>query len=391
MKILQVTVFFKPSWEAGGVARVAYEISRNLIKEGHEVTVYTTDGFKFKIKSKKNRPVDVDGINTYYFKNLFHYLIKMNITTPYYLPFVARKKIKDFDIIHIHEHRTLLAIIVHYYAKKYNIPYVVQAHGSLPNTFGKQMQKKIFDAIWGNNILKDASKLISVSTIEVDQYLQMNVPAEKVIVIPNGIDLDSFSELPKKGSFRKKYNINEKHIILFLGRLHEIKGIDFLIKSYAKLIKERTNVILVLAGPDDGYLEKAKSLVEELTLKEHVKFTGFINGAEKLAAYVDADVLVYPSIFEIFGLVPFEAIMCGTPVIVTDNCGCGELIKESKSGYLVRYGNIDDLKEKLKLSIEGKDYNAFVDNGRDYVEKKLSWESIVFKIESLYEDCIPNK
>lgn len=333
MKILHVTNYFKPSWEAGGVTKVAYEISKNLVNQGHEVTVYTTDGFKSRLKITKNEPIDIDRINTYYFWNVSSFLSKNNITTPYYLPFIARKKIKNFDIIHIHEHRTLLAIIVHYYAKKYNVPYIVQAHGSLPNTFGKQTQKKIFDAIWGNNILKDASKLIAVSNIEVDQYLQMNVPAEKVIVIPNGIDLDSFMELPKKGTFRKKHNINQKHMILYLGRLHARKGIDFLIRSFAELLTEMDNIILVLAGPDDGHLNKAKSLVEELSLNDKVKFTGFISSAEKLEAYTDADVLVYPSVLEIFGLVPFESVTYGTPVIVTDDCGCGEFIKKANCGY----------------------------------------------------------
>jgi len=391
MKILQVTVFFKPSWEAGGVARVAYEISKNLVKEGHEVTVYTTDGFKYRLKTYKNKPVNVDGINTYYFRNLFNYLIKYNISTPYYLFFIARKKIKNFDIIHIHEHRTLLAVIVYYYAKRFNIPYIVQAHGSIPITIGKQMQKNIFDAIWGTKILRDASKLIAVSNIEINQYLQMNVPPEKVVVIPNGIDFNSFRRLPEKGSFRKKYNITEKHVVLYLGRLHERKGIDFLIEAYAELMKDKKNVILVLAGSDDGYRDKAILLIDKFNLKNNVKLIGFIDESDKLEAYVDADVLVYPSTFEIFGLVPFEAIICGTPVIVTDDCGCGELIKESKSGYLVRYGNIDDLKEKLKLIIESKDHNAFVDNGKYYVEKNLSWESIIFKIESLYKNCISEK
>lgn len=389
MKILHVTNFFKPSWEAGGVARVAYEISENLVKEGHEVTVYTTDGFKSRLNINKNRIVDVDGINTYYFRNLFNYFSRKNITIPYYLPFIAKKEIKNFDIIHIHEHRTLLAIIVHYYAKKYNIPYVLQAHGSIPNTIGKQDQKRLFDALCGKKILKDASKLIAVSNIEVDQYLQMNIPLEKVVVVPNGIDVGSFSSLPDKGTFRKKHSINEKHMILFLGRLHERKGIDFLIKSFAELLTEINNVVLVLAGSNDGYLDKAKSLVDELNLKDHVKFTGFISTVEKLEAYLDADVLVYPSTLEIFGLVPFEAIMCGNPVIVTDDCGCGEFIKKANCGCLVKYGDVIDLKNKIRFILENPDLGSkFVENGQKYITSNLTCPLICKKTEILYESCI---
>jgi glycosyltransferase involved in cell wall biosynthesis len=389
MKILHVTNFFKPSWEAGGIARVAYEISKNLVKEGHEVTVFTTDGFKSRLKIIKNKPVDVDGINTYYFRNLSNYLTKRNIVIPYYLPFIARRKIQDFDVIHIHEHRTLLAVIVHYYSKKYNIPYVLQAHGTLPNTIGKQNQKKIFDVLWGNEILKDASKLISVSSTEVDQYLQMNVPIEKMVVIPNGIDIDSLSSLPEKGSFRDRYQINQKHIILYLGRLHKIKGIDFLLRSFGELVRDIDDSVLILAGPDDSYKDKAKEQIHELGLEKKVIFTGYMGPMDKISAYLDADILVYPSSFEIFGLVPFEAIMSGTPVIVTDDCGCSEYIKRASCGYLVKYGDVTDFKRKMRLMLENPEIGSkFVENGQKYITNNLTWPLICKKIETLYENCI---
>lgn len=381
MKILQVIQFF--SSNHGGSAVVPYELSKTLQKRGHEVTVLTTD---FQLN---NDFIDsLEGVEVIPFHcqlNIGGFLVSPSMNK--YL----KENIAKFDIIHMHNFRTYQNIIVHKFAKKYNIPYILQAHGSVSRIIEKKSLKYIYDVFYGNRLLKDASNVVAVSDVEVAQYLEMNVPLEKVAVVPNGIDVGSFSSLPEKGSFKKKHNINEKHMILFLGRLHEIKGIDFLIKSYAELIKERTNVILVLAGPDDGYLEKAKSLVEELTLNEHVKFTGFINGAEKLAAYVDADVLVYPSIFEIFGLVPFEAIMCGTPVIVTNDCGCGELIKESKSGYLVEYDDVNSLKEKMKIILENPQKgNEFVSNGKKFIYEKLSWENIVKKMEDNYENCIHN-
>jgi glycosyltransferase involved in cell wall biosynthesis len=289
----------------------------------------------------------------------------------------------------MHNFRTYQNIIVHKYAKKYNIPYILQAHGSVSRIIEKKSLKYIYDLFYGNRLLKDMSSIIAVSNVEVSQYLQMNLSPEKIITIPNAIDVDLFKELPKRGNFRKKHNIDEKYIILYLGRLHEIKGIDFLINAYADLIQEKKDVILVLAGPDDGYLNRAKSLVDELKLKDKVKFIGFINGIEKYAAYVDANVLVYPSIFEIFGLVPFEAIMCGTPVIVTDGCGCGELIKESKCGYLVKYGNVNSLKEKMKIVLEDPQKSCkFVDNGKKFIHEDLYWGNIVKKMEESYENCI---
>ncbi|MCD4678477.1 MAG: glycosyltransferase [Desulfobacula sp.] len=194
MKILEVTNFFKPSWEAGGPARSVYEISKKLIKNGHDVTVYTTDGFKSRLDVEKNKPIIIDGIQTYYFRNLSRFLTKrMNFPIPYYFPLVLRKKIKNFDVIHLNEHRTVLAIVVHYYAKKYGIPYILQPRGSVP-TISKSKQKKLFDAIFGHSIIKDASKIIASSKIESEliQGVFSESNNEKIVHIPNGIDLGTY-------------------------------------------------------------------------------------------------------------------------------------------------------------------------------------------------------
>jgi len=379
MKILQVIQFF--SSNHGGSAVVPYELSKNLQKRGHEVTVLTTD---FQLNN--------DFIDSLEGVEVIPFHCQLSIGGLLVSPSINKylnENIAKFDIIHMHNFRTYQNIIVYKYAKKYNIPCILQAHGSVSRIVEKKSLKYIYDVSCGNRLLKSVSNVIAVSNVEVNQYLQMNVPLEKVVVIPNGIDIGSFSNLPKKGSFRAKYHINQKHMILYLGRLHERKGIDFLIRSFAELLTEMDNVILVLAGPDDGHLNKAKSIVEELSLNDKVKFTGFISSAEKLEAYMDADVLVYPSVLEIFGLVPFESITCGTPVVVTDDCGCGEFIKKANCGYLVTYGDIIDLKYKIRQILENPDIGSkFVENGNKYITNNLTWPLICKKIETLYENCI---
>jgi len=379
MKILQVIQFF--SSNHGGSAVVPYELSKNLQKRGHEVTVLTTD---FQLNN--------DFIDSLEGVEVIPFHCQLSIGGLLVSPSINKylnENIAKFDIIHMHNFRTYQNIIVYKYAKKYNIPCILQAHGSVSRIVEKKSLKYIYDVSCGNRLLKSVSNVIAVSNVEVNQYLQMNVPLEKVVVIPNGIDIGSFSNLPKKGSFRAKYHINQKHMILYLGRLHERKGIDFLIRSFAELLTEMDNAILVLAGPDDGHLNKAKSIVEELSLNDKVKFTGFISSAEKLEAYMDADVLVYPSVLEIFGLVPFESITCGTPVVVTDDCGCGEFIKKANCGYLVTYGDIIDLKYKIRQILENPDIGSkFVENGNKYITNNLTWPLICKKIETLYENCI---
>ena len=145
MKILQVTPFFKPLWESGGVARVAYDISRNLHENGHEITVYTTNRSIYPNDLPTNRATCVDGMNVYYFENLRKYIPGMTPPVmPYRMPAVARREIAQFDIIHIHDHRTLLTVIASHYARKYGVPYVLQAHGALPQDTGSTWMKRIF-------------------------------------------------------------------------------------------------------------------------------------------------------------------------------------------------------------------------------------------------------
>ena len=379
MKILQIVQFFSPNH--GGSSMVPFELSKHLHKAGHNVTVITTD---FQMD---NDFIDSsDGVEVIPFHcqmNIGSLLVSSSMKE------FLKENINKFDIIHMHNFRTYQNIIVHKFAKKYKIPYVLQAHGSVPRIIEKKGLKYIFDIFFGYKILRDASKVIAVSNVEVDQYLKMGVPKEKIVVIPNGIEISSFNDLPEKGTFRKQYGISEKYIVLFLGRLHERKGIEFLIKSFAELRKEMNDVILVLAGSDDGYRTKAEILINKLKLTKQVKFTGFIDEVDKFAAYVDTDVLVYPAIFEIFGLVPFEAIMCGTPIIVTDDCGCGELVRDANCGYLVKYGDVNDLEGMMKWVIKNPNEGGkLVETGRKYVEDNLAWNNAVKQVEEIYENCI---
>ena len=389
MKILQVCHSFYPCFDAGGVVRVVYELSKKLVKNGHGVTVYTTDGCKKRLDVKKNLPVCVEGISTYYFSNLSNYLrMKLKIATTYYLPTVARKEIMDFDVIHIHEHRTVLAIVIHKYSQKYNVPYIIQAHGSVLPTFQKQRLKKIFDLLFGYKILKDASKVIALTKTEVEQYNKMGVDGGKIEIVPNGIDFSEYANLPKRGEFRKRYSIkDDEKIILYLGRIHKIKGADLLVKAFADLTNDLDDVRLVIAGPDDGFLSTLKKKIGNLKIDDKILFTGPLYERSKLGAYVDADVYVLPSVYEIFGIAVLEACACGTPVIVTDRCGIADVV-DGKVGYVVEYDK-DQLRDAIfeVLSDDGL-RRRFGEEGRRLVREQFGWDKVVLGVERIYLNLI---
>ena len=383
MKILHVIPFFTPA--RGGSVIVPYYLSKELSKRGHEVTLITTD---FEFDEGYAKSIEKNGVKVIPFHSIAN--IKLFLLSPSMKKW-TRENIKSFDVVHLHNFRSYQNVIVYRYSRKYGVPYVLQAHGSLPKIIEKQKLKELYDWIFGYRLLNDASKIIAVSKAEVKEYKQMNVYEDKIITIPNGIDIEAFKELPTHGMFREKYDIKEDHMILFLGRIHKRKGIDFLIKSFSELAKERSGVILVIIGPDDGYKVEVEKSIKTQNLDNRIKLIGYVNEKDKISAYTDADVLVYPAVFEIFGLVPFEAIMCGSPVIVADDCGCGELVKESGAGYLVKYGDIEKLKEKMKWIIENPEERVkMVGRGKRYIKENLTWDKVVGRVEVVYEDCVHN-
>lgn len=117
MRILQVTNSFKNAWSAGGVARVAYDLSLGLTKNGHSVVVFTTDKGLDSTHFNKNQSILLDGMEVYYFKNLSRFLANKGLFILYYSPFIIKNKIKNSEIIHIHELRRLINIIIYYYTK----------------------------------------------------------------------------------------------------------------------------------------------------------------------------------------------------------------------------------------------------------------------------------
>jgi len=382
MRILQVISYFNPKF--GGDVNVVSNLSKQLFKMGHEVTILTTD---FDFDADYENAIRDEGIEIIPFHS------KLNLGLFLYTPSIkswAKKNISRFDIVHMHNFRSYQNNIIHRYAKKNNIHYILQAHGSVLPFFSKIRLKKMYDLMWGSNILRDASKVIALTKAEEEQYVKMGVTPDRIEIIPNGIDLTVLNNLPDRGAFRKKYKIkNDEKLVLFLGRIHERKGIDFLIKSFSKLNNKVKDVRLAIVGPNDGYQNEAEKLITILNLDENVKLIGFVNEKDKLGAYVDADVLVYPAVFEVFGLVPFEAIMCGTPVIVTDDCGCGELIREANCGKLVKYNDIDDLVQSIEFLMNNQMISmGFVENGKKFITNNLTWHTIANKEESVYEDCI---
>ncbi len=388
MKVLLVSATFPPR-QFGGMTASSHMLAKHLVKRGHKVTVYTTDIRDRQSRIPKAGGIKkVDRIEVHYFRNISNWLASQRLYSPLGMIAALRQELSNFDVIHLNEYRSFPSIIVHYYAKKYNIPYVLQAHGSLARVMSKQRLKKIFDLIWGYRLLQDAAKLIALTPMEAEQYQSFSVDKAKIETVPNGIDLAEFEKLPPRGKFRRKYGVApDQKMVLFLARLHKIKGPDLLVRAFASIVPRLKDAKLVIVGPDEGYLPALKKLVKELDIESNIHFIGPLYGKEKLEAYVDADVYVLPSVYETFPVAAIEASACGTPVILTEYCGAAGMI-DGQAGLVVSYDK-DQLSDAILRMLSNEEMRQkFAERGKALVREKFNWAKIAEQVERIYLDCI---
>jgi glycosyltransferase involved in cell wall biosynthesis len=384
MKIMHLFDFFSPL--GGGMVDFVYKLTKVQAQRGHEVVIYTSD-----YKLNQEYIASLPGVKVHTFKcisSLAGFFIMPGIIKG------LRNNLKSFDVMHVHTARSFQDIVAHHYAKKYRVPYLLDTHGTLPRSVQgekgvKWLLKWLFDVVIGNKILKDADKVVAETQVGINEYLEFGVPQERIVLIQPPLDTEAFAGLPQRGAFRNKYNLNDKKIVMFLGRIHWIKGIDFLVESFAELTRVRNDSVLVIVGNDDGFKTTLEDLINRLGISDKVIFTGFLGGENKLEALVDADMVIQTSRYEQGAWAPFEAVLCGTPIIVSSNSGAGEDVKKIDAGYLVEYGNTIDLKDKMQY-ILGNQEEAHIktEKAKIYIETNLSVKEGVKKYEELYKSVL---
>ena len=335
-RVLHVTPYYAEAWAYGGIPRVSATLARAQAQRGHEVTVCATDACDHRSRTKGGDTDD--GVQVRLFFNLsnrlaYHWQLFMPLGLGRWL----REHARDFDVAHLHACHHLPGAIAAGHLRGAGVPYVLQPHGTAPLIERRWLAKRIFDVTLGRGVLSGAALVIAVSDAERRQLLSLGVSASKIEIVPNPIDLSEFEPPIQRGQFRRRLRLDARRVVLFLGKLTPRKRVDVLVEAMAMLPRE--DVILVIAGNDLGAERTIRRLVARRHLQARTIFTGLLCGRERLEALADADVVVYPSRDEVFGLVPLEALCCGTPVVVADDSGCGEVIDGTGGGQVVPQGD----------------------------------------------------
>ncbi|MBN1439941.1 MAG: glycosyltransferase [Anaerolineales bacterium] len=380
MRILQVSPFFTPSM--GGAAQVAFQLSSYLSRRGHLVTVVAGDHGVRSSRYPDNGFQQV--LLPSYFSRLGFYF------TPG-LPTWLREHISEHDLIHLHTVRTYQNVVALSEARSRKIPVVISAHGTLPIILQRKSAKKAFDWFFGSTFRKNVCRWIAVSPMEVRQFEQAGIRRDRIGLIPNGVDLEEFSCLPRRGQFRKDvlHISSVRPLFLYLGRLHREKGLRLLLEAFERIQTKYPESALAIVGPDDGERSLLEKTVKKKNLEDRVLFSGPLYGGERLKALVDADVIASPATYEIFGLVPVEAILCGTPVVVGGYQGRGGLLQEADAVFTIPPNDASELAKTLCWIVEHpREAQEKVNKGRRYIKKNLDLQKISRELERLYDGVL---
>lgn len=252
-------------------------------------------------------------------------------------------------------------------------------------------------------IMRFADVLVAATTLEREQmHAYYGADPAKVHIIPPGVDLDLFRPLPCDEA-REAVGIPlDHHMILFVGRIQAIKGIDTLIRAMAVLMNKRPHLkgklaLTIIGGADageasapatDGELARLQALEQELGIDDVVTFLGSRDQDTLVNYYNAASMVVVPSHYESFGMVALEAMACGTPVIASDVGGLSLNVADGFNGYLVPKGDVDELAYKIELMLEHDQLRAQLGTQACQWAQRFSWQTIADETLSVYDTAL---
>lgn len=387
MRILHLTPYFAPAYAFGGVVRSVEGMTQALAQRGHSVTVLTTDALDQQHRYDGPPESVHQGVQVVRARNLLPGLRgRFNLSTPQHLAATARELLAQADVVHCHEFRTVENLVVTPLAARMNKGMALSPHGTLAQGTGRSALKRGWDRLLSSAVALRFAEVIALSQAERDDiealwpsFGRRRIPAT-FTTIPNGVNPADFQALPDATGFRARYKLGDASVCLFMGRLHERKGVRVLIDAFKAA--NIPNTRLVLAGPDEGMLEQVRPLLDE-----RIVVTGYLDGEERLAAFAAADVFALPAIGEGLPMVALEAMACGLPVILSPGCNLPEAA-EAGAGLEVEPA-LEPLAAALKQMLtEPAQRQKMGAAARTLIESRFTWGAVAARLEVVYERLI---
>ena len=388
MKILMLTWGYPPRI-VGGIARVVHDLSKRLIKDGHEVTVVTYRDNADVPEYENDKGVNVYRVDNYMIhpNNFIDWIMQLNFNMLSKATEIINKE-GGFDVIHAHDW------LVTYAAKSlknaYDIPIVATIHATEAGRnsgIHDETQRYINDTEW--LLTYEATEVIVNSNYMKNEIQRLfGLPFDKINVIPNGINLSNFTGIERDYDFRRQYAMDNEKIILYVGRLVYEKGVQHLIAAMPKILSNYNDAKLIIAGRG-GMMDELRAEASNLGLNDKIYFTGYLNSKQVQKMYKCADVAVFPSTYEPFGIVALEAMLAGVPTVVSDVGGLDEIVTHGVDGMKSYAGNANSIADSVTALLYDHQLATNVSKkAKQKVKDQFNWEKIAQDTHFTYEKAI---
>lgn len=388
MKILMLTWEYPPR-VVGGISKVVYDLSHKMVKEGNEVTVVTyKDGDNVKYY-ENDKGVEVYRVDNYMIRpnNFIDWIMQLNFNMITKANEIINKNGK-FDVIHAHD--WLVAYSAKTIKESYNIPLISTIHATESGRnsgIHDETQRYINDSEW--MLTYESSEVIVNSNYMKNEVQRLfGLPYDKINVIPNGVNLQLFSNVNVDYDFRRQYAMDNEKIILYVGRLVYEKGIQNLIAAMPKILDRYHDSKLIICGRG-GMIDDLREQVKYLGIDNKVYFAGYCDSKKMQKMYKCADVAVFPSTYEPFGIVAIESMLSGTPTIVSDVGGLNEIVEHGVTGMKSYAGNANSIADSvLALLFDPKLCANISQNAIKKVKENYNWAKITDNTYYVYQLAI---
>ncbi len=384
MKILMLSWEFPPQ-SVGGLARHVADLSQALSGIGEQIYIIT-NGADLGAERENIQGVEIFRVRPYSLKALDF------VTGVWQLNVALLEKameveaeIGEVDLVHTHDWLTAPAARALKHARK--LPLIATIHATESGrNYGlhTDLQRYISDVEWWLGY--EAWRVICCSRYmqeEIQRVFQL--PEDKIRMIPNGVEINNLK--PLDGQLKRSdFAAPDEKIIFFVGRLVQEKGVQILLEA-AKRILPRYPKLKFIIGGDGIYRSNLQNLARQLGLNEKVYFTGYLDEIRRNALYAWAEVAVFPSLYEPFGIVALEAMASQTPVIVADTGGLSEIVAHGVDGLKFYPGSSFSLAQMLLwlLADPQRGQNLAI-QAYQKIQEQYNWQQIARQTQKIYRE-----
>lgn len=374
MKILQITPYFLP--HTGGVEQYVFNLSKYLVKQGHQVEVITSN-IPVGLKNEK-----IQGINIIRMKS-YGEILRNPITPSSFL-----KDIHDFDIINVHNIYALTSFFATIKNYPIKTPLVLTHHGKAKfDSHIKNSAVRFYEMSIAKKLLNRIDCSIALTKSDADFLSTLGMKKEHIRIIPNGIDIPEFKQFHHADPplFRESMGLKNKFVLLYVGEISDRKGIKYLIGAMAEIKNhiphEEIALIIIGSGPE---LRKNQVLVKNLNLDSYISFKGRIPFSELIEFYNTSDVFILPTLSEGMPTAILEALFFNLPVITSDIPPLRESF--NNLALFVPPENEKELAGQILTLANNPTYTDKINSDtKSYVEAHYSWSILAKKYEDIYQ------